>query len=90
MELATLKARFPGCVTLALTATAPPTAISNPNRPNVFLKKIKRSGSNQGLKSYDEILIPIAEKLFYIYASEVSYDHYIHETKILWICVSAF
>ena len=75
MELATLKARFPGCVTLALTATAPPTAISNPNRPNVFLKKIKRSGSNQGLKSYDEILIPIAEKLFYIYASEVSYDH---------------
>ena len=79
MELATLKALFPGCVTLALTATAPPTAISkiknilcmtntkvitaNPNRSNVFLKKIKRSGSNQGLKSYDGNLDPDCRKV---------------------------
>ena len=79
MELATLKALFPESCTLALTATAPPSAIKNlqkilslndaqlitttPNRSNVYIKKVKRLASSQGYKSYDAILKPIAEKL---------------------------
>ncbi|XP_057292020.1 ATP-dependent DNA helicase RecQ-like [Hydractinia symbiolongicarpus] len=37
--------------------------VANPNRKNIFLKKLPRRGNNFGLRSYDDILVPIAKEL---------------------------
>ena len=77
MELSSLKAIFTDCVTLALTATAPPQLIKNvqnnlamnectvlkvsPNRENLYLSLQKRL--QKKFDSYDNILKPIAIEL---------------------------
>ena len=80
MELTALQAFFPSSVTLALTATAPPSLIlkikkylcmqssckivmASPNRKNLFLSLQKRMPNNYGIRSYAEILRPIAKDL---------------------------
>ena len=79
MNLAALRSFFPSVPFLALTATAPVTTIdllrkslcmnnyklisASPNRKNIFLSKQLRSDTCHGLKSYDDILLPIAYKL---------------------------
>ncbi|XP_057296120.1 uncharacterized protein LOC130625054 [Hydractinia symbiolongicarpus] len=85
-ELSTLKALFPDAVTLALTATATPDTVEylikslalitykviavSPNRKNVYLNIQRRPNSNLGLKGFEVILKPLAEKL------NVQREHY--------------
>ena len=79
MNLAALRSFFPSVPFLALTATAPVTTIDllrkslcmknsklisvSPNRKNIYLSKQLRSDTCHGLKSYDDILLPIAYNL---------------------------
>lgn len=81
MELSTMRAIFPNRLMLVLTATAPPAAIeslkknlclqkakvitASPNRANIFISKDVRLSNSYGLKSYDQILVPIAKELEY-------------------------
>ncbi|XP_057292619.1 uncharacterized protein LOC130621342 [Hydractinia symbiolongicarpus] len=37
--------------------------VANPNRKNIFLKKMPGRGNNFGLRSYDDTLVPIAKEL---------------------------
>ncbi|XP_057308145.1 ATP-dependent DNA helicase RecQ-like [Hydractinia symbiolongicarpus] len=85
-ELSTLKALFPDAVTLALTATATPDTAEylikslalitykviavSPNQKNVYLNIQRRPNSNLGLKGFEVILKPLAEKL------NVQREHY--------------
>ena len=78
-ELAALRAVFPEVPVLALTATAPPRILdtivtgmrlqnphmikASPNRPNIYFQKKLRLGRSTGEASYEQILLPIANKL---------------------------
>ena len=78
-KLAQLESLFPTAPILALTATAPQKLIEhlkvklqiknpmvlvgNLDRSNIFICKDKRRTSSSGAESYNDILLPIAEKL---------------------------
>lgn len=78
-QLSSLRSFSPRVPFLCLTATAPPPTIqklvdnlclknhvivkANPNRKNVYLNKNYRFDKLYGFKSYEEILLPLAEAL---------------------------
>ena len=71
---------FPDIQMVAVTATAPPKTITllkkalciedckvtslNPNRHNIYLEVKQRDSNSKGFKGYENILLPIAEKLY--------------------------
>ena len=101
-ELSSIRAFFPDIPMLALTATATSKIITsiqtnlcmheskiigvNPNRKNIYLDKRLRQNQTYGFKGYENILSPLAKK-FNGVKTKFSHDDYLHEVKILCLCI---